>query len=113
MHHRKAISENVNARECSGVENRPPPFALKECEPEQHHHRGHKLERALDELLSKPVRRIRHDCFAAYGRLRLFKKVATAKVGRVAVVDQVGGDHRVTGGTQDVDDRTVAGGRFP
>src|SRR5262245_56035945 len=95
MHHGQALAEYMDALESATVQDFAPAIALKECQPQQHHHQRTETERVLDELLGDFEWWICDDGLAAIGHLPLEQEVAEPEAIGPAVVDEIRADHLV------------------
>jgi hypothetical protein len=103
----------MNASQPARLEDLGPPLGFQEGQAQEHDHARAQIERMRDELFGELEGRIRENHLAACRRHALEQEVAPGEMSRDSVVDEIRGEHDVTGVAQDLDDRAAAGRRLP
>ena len=104
MHHCQSIAEHMHAGELSGFQYLCAPGGFEKCQPQQHDDERCEAKRMRDKLVGQLVGRVGDDRLDAYRRAALQQEInGRSRIG-AAMVQQVCGDHPVTGSAQDPDD---------
>ena len=89
VHHRQAISENVNPREPPVFEDVAAALRLQKGEAQQHHHARAKLDRVCRELGGQLERRISTMASQPSGSLALHQEVTAGEIIWTSVIHEV------------------------
>jgi hypothetical protein len=93
MHHREALSKDMHASEPAVFEDVTAPLAFEEAQAQQHDDERAQLQRGLDEFLGQLEWWVCDNGLNA-GRNADFAEKVASKM-KVAVIDQIGSNHRM------------------